>query len=113
VRPGFGSEQANIVLVDPMTKETISSVPELDANGNLKLVRGKPVYQVNDHWFVLNMKFVWRDAPKAPEAAPGFGDSMYPQGTMGPSVAPVPSTSYTPPTPKAPSKKKTSSDIDF
>jgi len=113
VRPGYGSEQANIVLVDPMTKETISSVPELDANGNLKLVRGKPVYQVNDHWFVLNMKFVWRDAPKAPEAAPGFGDSMYPQGTMGPSVPPVPSTSYTPATPKAPSKKKTTPDIDF
>ena len=112
-RPGYGSDQANIVLVDPMTKETISSVPEFDANGNLKLVRGKPVYQVNDHWFVLNMKFAWRDAPKAPEAAPGFGDSMYPQGTMGPSVAPVLSTSDTPPTPKAPSKRKTTPDIDL
>jgi len=56
------------VLIDPMTKETISKVPVLRADGNAELDRnGKPIYEVNDHWFILNAKFVWRDAPAAPE----------------------------------------------
>ena len=64
---------AEWILVDPMTKETISKVAEWEENGSKKLDRrGQQVFTVNDHWFVLNVKFLWRDAPesvkeKAPE----------------------------------------------
>jgi type IV pilus assembly protein PilM len=54
------------ILIDPMTKETISKENVLDENGKQILYRGKPVYKINDHWFVLNAKFVWRDAPEPP-----------------------------------------------
>jgi type IV pilus assembly protein PilM len=57
-----GGEQ---VLIDPMTKEVISRVSDLDEFGKPKLdLSNKPVYKVNDYWFILNAKFVWKDAPK-------------------------------------------------
>jgi len=53
------------VLIDPMTNEIISKVPELNKDGSKKIDRsGKVVYEVNDRWFILNVKFVWKDAPK-------------------------------------------------
>jgi len=56
------------ILLDPMTKEVISSVPVLDRDGVQIVDRsGQPVYQSNDNWFVLNAKFVWKDAPVPPE----------------------------------------------
>jgi len=58
------------VLIDPMTKEIISKVAEMDEDGKPKLdSRGKPIYTVNDSWFILNLKFSWKDAP-APPALP-------------------------------------------
>jgi len=55
-----------------MTKETISKVAALRADGKLMLDRnGKPIYEVNDHWFILNVKFVWRDAPATTALAGG------------------------------------------
>jgi hypothetical protein len=53
------------VLIDPMTKEVISRVAELDEDGNKKVdyVTGDVVYNINDHWFTLDMKFLWKDAP--------------------------------------------------
>ncbi len=58
------------VLIDPMTKEIISKVAELDSNGKQVLDNsGNVVYQVNDHWFALDMKFVWE------EPSPAFGGS--------------------------------------
>ncbi|GAI89888.1 unnamed protein product, partial [marine sediment metagenome] len=54
------------ILIDPMTRETISKESVLDEEGKPKLYRGQPVYKVNDHWFVLNAKFLWRDAPEPP-----------------------------------------------
>ncbi|MGD8500087.1 MAG: hypothetical protein PVJ86_05540, partial [Phycisphaerales bacterium] len=54
-------------LIDPMTKEIINTVPELDENGKQRIYQGKPVVRVNDHWFVLNFKFSWRDAPEPPQ----------------------------------------------
>jgi len=51
-------------LIDPMTKELICKVPELDESGREKLDRsGNIVYKVNDHWFRLDAKFIWKDAP--------------------------------------------------
>ena len=53
------------VLIDPMTKEIISVVAELNEDGSVKTDRlGKEVYKVNDHWFILYCKFIWKDAPK-------------------------------------------------
>jgi len=53
------------VLIDPMTKEIISKVAKLDEDGRKKIDRsGKVVYKANDHWFKLDVKFIWKDAPK-------------------------------------------------
>ena len=60
------ARNAEWILVDPMTKETINKVAKLDENGKQELYLGQPVYEVNDHWFVLNVKFVWKDAPEPP-----------------------------------------------
>jgi len=58
------------ILIDPMTKEIISKVAELDEDGKEKLDnRGKPIYTDNDYWFILNVKFLWRDAPAPPVVA--------------------------------------------
>ena len=58
-------KESEQILIDPMTKEIISRVVELDENGREKLGRdGDVVYKVNDHWFTLDVKFVWKDAPK-------------------------------------------------
>lgn len=59
------------VLIDPLTKETISTVAKLDSNGKPVLDKhtGKEIYEVNDHWFVLKAKFIWKDIPKT-SAAP-------------------------------------------
>jgi len=59
--------ERNWILIDPMTGETISKEPVLNEDGKQKLYRGKPVFKVNDHWFVLNLKFIWKDAPEPPE----------------------------------------------
>ncbi len=53
------------ILVDPMTKEIINAVAEKDAAGRdvLDPRTGEPVMKINDYWFVLNFKLVWREAP--------------------------------------------------
>ena len=62
------SKAEELVFLDPMTKEVISKVPELDEYGKEKIDRlGNVVYEVNDHWFRLDAKFVWEDAPKPKE----------------------------------------------
>jgi len=69
-RSGFGygyGGQVEWALVDPMTRETINKVPVLDEDGKQRYYQGKPLDKVNDHWFVLNVKFVWRGAPEPPE----------------------------------------------
>ena len=55
------------VLVDPMTKEIISKVTELDEAGKEKIdsKTGEVVYKENDHWFKLNAKFIWKQAPES------------------------------------------------
>ena len=54
-----------LTLIDPMTKEIISRVAELDERGRKKTDRfGNVVYKDNDYWFVLNVKLVLKDVPK-------------------------------------------------
>ena len=65
--PRSMSTTRNWILIDPMTGETINKESVLDENGKPILYRGQPVYKVNDHWFVLNAKFIWRDAPEPPK----------------------------------------------
>jgi type IV pilus assembly protein PilM len=88
-RVGYVGAQGEWLLVDPMTKETINRVPVLDDDGKQVLYQGKPVYQVNDHWFELNVKFVWKDAPEPPEQPTTslYGGRMTPT-TSRPSTTP-------------------------
>ena len=86
---GATSTGGRQILIDPMTKELISKVPELDEYSQAKLDRkGRTIYEINDYWFVLNVKFVWRGAPPPPE--PAF-PPMTPYGYPRPSV-PAPTT---------------------
>jgi hypothetical protein len=63
-KTGRGDDDGRI-LIDPMTKEIISKAVELDENGRKKVDgAGKIVYKGNDHWFKLDVKFIWKDAPK-------------------------------------------------
>ncbi len=64
--PKGGPLAGETVLVDPMTREIISKVPEYDEHGRKKIDRvGSVIYTVNDHWFRLSCKFIWKDAPKS------------------------------------------------
>ena len=58
------AEDEEQVLIDPMTKEIISSVAKLDEDGKeMYDNRGQVEYENNDYWFVLNVKFIWKDTP--------------------------------------------------
>ncbi len=58
------SSSGTQILIDPMTSEIISTVPVLDEYGEPKLDRkNTQIQQVNDSWFILNLKFVWKNAP--------------------------------------------------
>ena len=64
VRSDKTKKEEERILIDPMTKEIICKVPELDDSGKEKIDRtGEIVYKVNDHWFRLDAKFIWKDAP--------------------------------------------------
>lgn len=67
-----GGTTVEWALVDPMTNEIISKVAEMDETGKQRLYRGKPVFKVNDHWFVLKAKFVWKNAPEPPALPMGM-----------------------------------------
>ncbi len=67
IRGRSGAMTRNWILIDPMTREMISKESMLDEDGKPILYRGQPRFKVNDHWFVLNVKFIWRDAPEPPE----------------------------------------------
>ena len=86
--PAKPGDPGEYVLVDPLTKEIISEVPVLEDDGTPKVYQGRKVTKVNDHWFVLNVKFIWRDAPEAPKPAVS---SRY--GMPSPVRTPPPSSS--------------------
>lgn len=83
------------VLIDPMTEEEISKtfdyVTQEDIKNNpnytdrdLGRVKqtpfGEPQYIVRDHWFRIQAKFVWKDAPALPDVSAGGagGGGFYP-----------------------------------
>ncbi len=91
-------ETAEWILIDPMTKELISKIAEWDENGRPKLDRrGMPIHTVNDHWFVLNVKFVWVNAPEAVKAVaptfPGMPGMMGRPGMVSPAAPQSPPSS--------------------
>jgi len=86
-RSRSGAMTSNWILIDPMTRETISKESVLDEDGKPILYRGQPRYKVNDHWFVLNAKFIWRDAPEPPAQA-----TTFPYGAMMSTPRPTTST---------------------
>jgi hypothetical protein len=70
--PKAGAAGAEPVLLDPMTNEVISKEPEYDEYGRKKTDKsGNVKYKANDHWFRLDCKFVWKDAPKMAEGSEG------------------------------------------
>ena len=72
-------EMIEKMLIDPMTKETISKVVELDQYGRKKTDRfGNVIETVNDNWFLLSLKFAWKEAPDPP-AMPAPPPSVYEQ----------------------------------
>jgi len=74
--PGRGQAQTGYwVVVDPLTKEIMNEQPILDEKGRPRMYMDKPVTKVNDHWFLLKIKFKWRDAPEGPEQ-PAMGGMM-------------------------------------
>jgi len=87
-------EEAEWVLIDPMTKEIISKIAEWDEDGRPKLYGGQPLYTVNDRWFVLNVKFLWVDAPEAVKAVaptfPGMPGMLGRPGMVRPAAPAVP-----------------------
>jgi len=97
-RYGSGALTRNWILIDPMTGETINKEPFLNEEGKPILYRGQPRYKVNDHWFVLNAKFLWKDAPEPPKQT-----VTSPYGTMFPQR---PTTTTTSPSSSSSSSKK-------
>jgi len=95
-------------LADPMTNEIISKIAEKDETGKQRLDRaGKPLFKVNDHWFWLNAKFVWKNAPPPP-ALP----SMYPYGMpTAPATTGAPSAAPSPPPSSSRSRGRSGPDI--
>jgi type IV pilus assembly protein PilM len=76
---GMGPQNGTWILVDPMTKETISAEPVKDQYGNPAYdPTGKPRKIVHDYWFRMQFKLKWKDAPKSSRpASPTPGMMMY------------------------------------
>jgi type IV pilus assembly protein PilM len=56
------SVTAELVLVDPLTREEMSKTFDLDSNGRKKFDNfGQPLYIERDRWFRIKAKFLWKD----------------------------------------------------
>jgi hypothetical protein len=73
----MGGSQEERKLVDPLTREVINSQPALNEYGRPVLDRlGRPVLKENDHWYVLKLKLIWRDAPAEAESSSSSSDTF-------------------------------------
>jgi len=79
------TQRARLILIDPMTKEMISRAIITDENDNPKLVKGQPAYEVNDRWFMLNIKFIWNEDPNSVDTS-GAEDGGYSKDSTSGSV---------------------------
>jgi hypothetical protein len=97
-------------LADPMTNEIINKVAELDENRKQRIYRGTPVFKGSDHWFVLNVKFVWKDAPEPPKQTvmSPYGMPMPTAQPSSPSAAPA-----SPPSSRPSGRKSSVPDMDM
>jgi hypothetical protein len=69
---GSGFASGTPILVDPMTRETISAEPVTDQYGNPRLdPLGKPMKKAHDQWFTLEFKLLWKNAPVEDSASTG------------------------------------------
>jgi hypothetical protein len=69
---GMGTMDGTLILVDPVTQETISAEPVLDQYGKPRMdPLGRPVKQVRDNWFKLQFKLEWKEAPETPAGVGG------------------------------------------
>jgi hypothetical protein len=91
-----------------MTNEIISKIKEMDENGKQKLYRGTPVFKINDRWFVLNAKFVWKGAPAPPALSTGMFPFAMPPAPSAPSAAPS-----SPPRPRSSGRRSSTPDVDM
>jgi hypothetical protein len=99
VRKAGDASDAADALIDPMTKEIISKTEVVDEAGKkVKDRTGNQVYKTNDHWFVLNMKLKWKNAPATATEAGAAGG-----------VSPQPPPSEPSPAPRAPAPRGGSS----
>jgi hypothetical protein len=63
-----GQKYSENVLIDPMTKEVISTRSSIDSDGRELLDQAnKPIIEENDHWFTIDLKFVWEQNPTTPD----------------------------------------------
>jgi len=106
--PRGSSTTVEWALVDPMTNEIISKIKEMDENGKQKLYRGTPVFKINDRWFVLNAKFVWKGAPAPPALSTGMFPFAMPPAPSAPSAAPS-----SPPRPRSSGRRSSTPDVDM
>jgi type IV pilus assembly protein PilM len=68
-QPGLPAARSNRitepVLIDPMTREIINRVVQYNEDGGKVMDKsGKLAYQVNDHWFEIKTKFLWKNVPR-------------------------------------------------
>ncbi len=75
--PGTTTPESNI-LVDPVTREVITAEARLDAAGKPMIDHlGKTMMLERDHWFILNFKLKWNNAPEMPVSAMPTGPSLF------------------------------------
>ncbi len=88
--PGQANEMAQeyeTVIVDPMTREIINKVPLYDPSGQPVRHRGEQQYEIKDHWFALDVKFVWNPSGESEETQDGA--TTTPMSGGGPSSGPM------------------------
>jgi hypothetical protein len=69
---GAGMQDGTLILIDPVTGETISAEPVLDQYGKPRVdPLSRPIKQNRDYWFKLQFKLQWKDAPATPAGIGG------------------------------------------
>ena len=52
------------ILIDPMTREVIDKVKKYNEDGSMATDKtGRVAYEINDHWFEIKAKFLWKGVP--------------------------------------------------